>query len=99
MEAKLLRESVITVAKELVACDLAGEAVILSLKSGQYFGLNKVGAFIWTLIQEPKTVNAVFDILLEEYDVAPVQLEIDLLAVLEQMLTKELIEVKNGKAA
>ena len=44
MQRKLLRDSIIKVAKEQVACDLAGEAVILSLKSGQYFGLNEVGA-------------------------------------------------------
>ena len=82
MQRKLLRDSIIKVGKEQVACDLAGEAVILSLKSGQYFGLNEVGTQIWNLIQEPKTVGAVFEALLQEYDVALDQLERDLLALL-----------------
>jgi hypothetical protein len=94
MQRKLLRESFIRVAKEQVACDLAGEAVILSLKSAQYFGLNEVGARIWSLIQEPKTVGAVLDAVLEEYDVAPDQLERDLFALLEQMVINDLIEVE-----
>src|ERR1700730_14483347 len=38
-----------------VSCDLAGEAVILNLKNGIYFGLDPVGARIWSLIQKPTT--------------------------------------------
>jgi perosamine synthetase len=96
MHRKLLRASIIQVASEQVSCDLAGESVILSLKSGQYFGLNEVGARIWNLIQEPKTVGAVLDAVLEEYDVALDQLERDLFALLEEMANKELIEVEES---
>jgi Coenzyme PQQ synthesis protein D (PqqD) len=94
MQRTLLRDSFIKVAKEQVACDLAGEAVILSLKSGQYFGLNEVGARVWNLIQEPKMVSSVLAAVLEEYDVALDQLESDVLALLEQMMANELIEVE-----
>jgi Coenzyme PQQ synthesis protein D (PqqD) len=96
MQKKLLRDSIVKVADEQVSCDLAGEAVILHLKSAQYFGLNEVGARIWNLIQEPKTVGAVLDTVLEEYDVALNQLEGDLLALLEEMANKELIEVEES---
>jgi Coenzyme PQQ synthesis protein D (PqqD) len=99
MQKKLLRDSIVKAANEQVSCDLAGEAVILSLTSGQYFGLNEVGARIWNLIQEPKAVSAVFEAILQEYDVTPDQLEDDLLALLEQMAINELIEVKNGKSS
>jgi hypothetical protein len=78
---------------------LAGEAVILSLQSGQYFGLNEVGARIWNLIQEPKTVGAVLESVLQEYEVEPDRLERDLFALLEKMAINELIEVKNGKSS
>jgi hypothetical protein len=99
MQGKLLHDSVIQVAKEQVSCDLAGEAVILCLKSGHYFGLNEMGTRIWNLIQEPSTVGAVFEAVLQEYDVTPDQLEADLLALLEKMAINELIEVKNGKSS
>ena len=97
MQRKLLRDSIVKVANEQVSCDLAGEAVILSLTSGQYFGLNEIGARIWNLIQGPKTVCSVLEALLQEYDVTPDQLEGDLLALLEEMAINGLIEVKNGK--
>ena len=55
MQRKLLRDSIIRAAGEQASCDLTGEAVILNLRSGQYFSLNDVGTRIWNLIQEPKT--------------------------------------------
>jgi hypothetical protein len=94
MPKRLPREALIKLAREQVSCDLAGEAVILNLKSGQYFGLNEIGTRIWNLIQEPNTVGAVFDTLLKEYDVTIDQLEHDLCALLEQMAENELIKVE-----
>jgi Coenzyme PQQ synthesis protein D (PqqD) len=99
MRKKLLCDSIVKAAKEQVACDLAGEMIILCLQSGQYFGLNEVGARIWNLIQEPKTVGAVLDSVLEEYDVDLDQLERDLFALLDQMVINDLIEVNNGKSS
>ena len=99
MQTKLLRDSIVKVAGQQVSCDLAGEMVILSLQSGQYFGLNEVGARIWNLIQEPKTVGVVFEALLQEYDVTPDQLEGEVLELLEKMAINQLIEVKNGKSS
>jgi Coenzyme PQQ synthesis protein D (PqqD) len=93
MQRKLLRDAFIKVAKEQVSCDLAGEVVILSLKSGEYYGLDEVGTRIWNLIQEPKTVGAVLEAVLKEYDVAVDQLERDIFALLEQMVINELVEV------
>ena len=87
--------STVVVAKDQVSCDLSGEAAILNLKTSVYFGLNTVGASIWKLIQEPKTVSEIRDAILKEYDVEPDRYEADLLALLKELFDKELIEVKN----
>lgn len=85
--------SAVTAVKDQVSCDLAGEAVILNLKSGFYYGLDPVGARIWSLIQKTTAVGAILDQLLEEYDVATDQCERDLLNLLQDMAAKELIHV------
>jgi hypothetical protein len=46
----------IVAARETVFSDLGGEIAILSLRSGEYFGLNAVGAFIWQFLQSPRTL-------------------------------------------
>jgi len=42
----------VTIPDDVVFRDLAGEAVILNLASGIYFGLNEVGTRMWNLLAE-----------------------------------------------
>ena len=82
-------------AKDQASSDLGGEVAILDLKAGVYYGLDAVGARIWSLIQEPRTVNEIRDILLEEYEVEPERCERDLLALLRRLADEGLVEVRN----
>src|SRR5438093_4966700 len=86
--------STVVVAKEQVSCDLGGEAAILNLKSAVYYGLDPVGARIWNLIQEPKRIKEIYEILLKEYNVDPDRCERDLLALLQKLATEGLVGVK-----
>jgi hypothetical protein len=95
METMISTHSIVVAAKDQVSCDLEGEAAILNLKNGVYYGLNPVGARVWELIQEPHTVVEVRDVVLEEYDVEPDCCERDLLALLEDLAAEGLLEVKN----
>jgi hypothetical protein len=81
-------------AKDQVSSDLGGEVAILDLKAGVYYGLDAVGARIWSLIQEPRTVNEIRDILLEEYEVEPERCERDLLVLLQRLADEGIIEVE-----
>jgi hypothetical protein len=75
-----------------VYADLAGELAILNSDTGVYYGLDPVGARIWSLILEFKTVAEMKTILLEEYEVNSAQLECDLLTLLSDLRSKGLIE-------
>jgi len=78
-----------------ISADLDGEAVILDLKSGTYYGLDEVGALVWSLIQEPRKVGEIRDAILETYDVAPAQCERDLLALIDELITAGLVEIRD----
>jgi hypothetical protein len=93
----LSESSIIVVTKDQVSCDLSGEAAILNLKSSVYFGLNTVGASIWKLIQEPRTVKEIRDAILEEFDVEPDLCEHDVLELLQELSTHGLIEIVDEK--
>jgi hypothetical protein len=99
MKQAIAGDSTITAAEEQVSCDLGGESAILNLSNGVYYGLDPLGARIWELIREPKTVNEVRDVILTEYDVEPDVCERDLLALLSQLSEEGLIQVRNGQAA
>ena len=85
--------SVVVAAQDQVSSDLGEEVVILHLKNGVYYGLDEVGARIWDLIQEPRAVNEIRDLLLDEYDVEAERCESDLLALLEELVAEGLVEV------
>lgn len=94
MEKTIGSETRVTAAKDQVSCDLAGEVAILNIKSGIYYGLDEVGARVWDLIQQTKSVSEVRDALLEEYDVDAPTCERDLIVLLRELAAKELIEVE-----
>src|SRR5258708_3376087 len=87
-------DSRISVANDQVSCDLAGEAAILNLKNSVYYGLDTVGAQVWSLIQTPKTFAEIRDTLLDLYDVDRPQLHYDLQALLSQLAEHGLIDIQ-----
>jgi hypothetical protein len=95
MTSTVSQRSTVVASKDQVSSDLGGEKAILDLKAGMYYGLDDVGARVWDLIQEPRNVGDIRDILLEEYDVAPERCERDLLALLQRLADEELIEVRH----
>ncbi|OLE56323.1 MAG: thymidylate synthase [Cyanobacteria bacterium 13_1_40CM_2_61_4] len=96
---RLSGRSTIVAAKEQVSCSMAEEAVVLDLKAGVYYGLNEVGARVWSLVQEPRNVSDIRDAILEEFDVDPSLCERDLLVLLRDLAGRALIKVKDETAA
>jgi hypothetical protein len=86
-------DSIVSAAREQVSSELAGEVVILNLRAGVYHGLESTGARVWQLIQKPRTVCDVRDVLLSEYDVEAGTCERDLLELLEELANHGLLEV------
>jgi len=87
--------TIVTMNKDYVYCKVENEMVLLGMEDGIYYGLNPVGAFIWEQIKEPKTIDEVRDAILVEYDVGKVECEQDLYELLQELVEKGLVEVKN----
>lgn len=87
-------QSIVVAAKDQVSCDLAGEAAILNVPQGTYYGLDAVGARIWSLLQAPREVAEIHRTIAAEYDVTPERCLRDLLDLLEKLRAEGLIEVR-----
>jgi hypothetical protein len=88
-------DSVVVATSEQVSAHLSDEVVILGFKSGSYYGLDQVGLFVWNLLQEPQKASDIRHAIFEEYDVELAPCERDLLALLEDLAAKQLIDIKN----
>jgi hypothetical protein len=95
VDTQIVMQDVVVVSQSQVSAKLEGEQVILSLEDGIYYGLNPVGACVWALIQEPKTVREIADTLLAEFEVQPDQCIRELVELLEELKSKSLVEVKH----
>lgn len=81
---------------DLLASEFGDEVVLLSLRDGMYYGLEDVGTRVWSLLQTPTTLGAIRDALVAEYRVEPVRCERDLRALLGEMASRGLVEIRES---
>ena len=93
MTSPLSGSSRVVVSRDQVSTNLSGEEVILSITNGVYFGLDRVGARIWALLQESRTLDEVADVVVREFDVQRERALADLVTLARQLSENGLIEV------
>ena len=84
--------SVFVPAPDVVVRDLDGEAVVLDLATGTYFGLNDVGTRIWQLVVQQRTLAEVVEVLEREFDAPVDRLEADLRGFVGRLVAKGLLQ-------
>jgi hypothetical protein len=82
---------IVRIADGIVFKEVGDEMVLLDFERGIYFGLDPIGARIWQLITEEKSVAAIVDTLVDEYDVTRDELERDVAELLDDLVAKSLI--------
>lgn len=83
----------VVVSARQVACEVGGEAVVLQLDQGVYYGLNPVGARVWQLLQEPRVLSDVVSQLVSEFDVTQEQCLRDVRELVADLRRHQLVEV------
>lgn len=68
---------------EVVASEVDDGAALLDLRSSQYYGLNPVGAFVWSRIQTPATLEDIVAAVADAFDVDPSECRADIARLLE----------------
>ncbi|HEY3065320.1 MAG TPA: PqqD family protein [Methylomirabilota bacterium] len=99
MKGGITLDTRIRIRSDVVSRDLDGEAVILNLTTGVYFGLDPVGTTIWQALTRDPTLSAALAAVLAEYDVTPDEAEWDLLRLVVALRENELVDVERGAAA
>jgi len=83
----------VTVPETVLFRELDGESVLLNLGTESYLGLNEVGTRMWSALTTSSTIQAAYDELQTEYDVAPEVLRQDMETLLGQMLEHGLVQI------
>jgi len=79
-----------------VSCTVNGEVVILSTKNGTYYGLDAVGAMVWSRVSlRPCSVQELCADIVSEYAVEPVDCEQDVLTLVKSLASAGLVEIED----
>jgi len=73
--------------------EIDGEAILLNLDSGLYFGLNATGSRFLADVTRFETIERAFEDLLETYDAEPEELRAALSELLAELVENGLIEL------
>ena len=83
----------VIVPSQVLARDVGEETVILDLATGTYFGLNPVGARMWQLMADGKTLAETCDTIEAEYQAARPEIEQDLAKLVDELAARGLISL------
>jgi hypothetical protein len=81
---------------EFIATDVEGELVLLHTLSWNYFEFDKGGAFIWTLLEVPRSLSSLIEILMGKFDVDEARCRAETRAFLDAMIGQGLVAVVEG---
>ena len=94
-------DSVLLQQPDQCAAELDGEVLMLHVDSGNYYGYNEVGSFIWNRLAQPRTVRALCDAIEAAFAVSRAQCEADTLAYLAELVndgTLLVVDPTSGRA-
>ena len=83
----------VAIPAEVLVRQLGDETVILDLASGTYFGLDETGTRVWQLLERGGTLREVCEAMLGEFDVAPQDIERDVLDLARELGDRGLIRI------
>ena len=77
--------------EDVVVSDINGEVVMMAMATGDFYNLDDISSYIWSLIENPKSVADLCLALQERYDVDPDTCEQDVLALLNDLANNGLV--------
>lgn len=78
---------------DVMTAEFDGEIVLMDLSGGAYFGLNATSSDIWRHMAEPIRVETLCQTLAGEYQGDPAVIENDILALLQTLETRALLDI------
>ena len=95
----IARDTPVVASRTQLSTALGDEVVILGLNDEVYYGLDGAGARMWNLLQTPRTIGELADLLSAEFEVTREKLESDLQALLDSLLEKGLVALADPSGA
>jgi hypothetical protein len=83
------------VTESSLSTTIGDETVILHEPDGVYYGLNDVGSFVWNLLEDPHTIEAICEAVTAEYEVERERCRKDIEEMVSELAEKGLVRLEH----
>lgn len=95
MNSNLNLDSSIQKVDSFISADLEESLVMMDTEKGQYYNLNKIGAKIWQMADQPVAVSEICSQLIDIYDISDEQCKNEVIAYLTRLSDLSIIKATN----
>jgi hypothetical protein len=99
MSSTILATDEIVGSTHQVSTTLGDEVVMLELRESMYYGLDGVGARVWALVQAPIRFDALVTAISTEYAAPATEVAADLQALMTDLQSRGLVEIRHAAAS
>jgi len=89
----IAEKTVISRSPAVLAAEVDGEIVMMSIEKGRYFGLDDIGSDIWKRIEQPCSFAALVDGLATDYEADRGTIAADVTTLLAQMAEQDVVRL------
>jgi hypothetical protein len=97
-EPRISATTILARAADVIATEVDGEAVVMSIERGQCYGFDEIGTRIWASLERPMRVADMCALLLGEYDVDVETCSRDVARLLGELVRERLVVISNEEA-
>lgn len=94
VDRTMLDRSILRPSSDVQGASMEGETVLLDLRTGRYYTLNRLGSIIWEHCTGHNTIRDIHAVLCDRFEVASEQALDDLVALINQLVQEGLLELE-----
>ena len=89
----LTPETTFTRTLDLIATDMDGDTLMMSIERGEYFGIGGVGSRVWELLAQPVSIAQLTEAICAKYDVDAATCQADMDKFAHELLQNGLVSL------
>lgn len=95
LKTRFSSQSFVKKQDHIVLKEIENEGILLNLKNGHYFVINKIGILIWKLLNGKKSLDEISQRILRRYQGSKTAVLADLTAFVKTLYKQKLVILKN----
>lgn len=85
--------------EEVASKVMDGEAILINLSNGIYYSMDKVGGYVWEMIEGTHSLAEIVEAIVGRYDISPEKAQADVDRLAAELVQESLVKVSDGNAS